>query len=473
LAVASEKQTVALMSLAASAVLTVAKFAVGLLTGSLGILSEAVHSLLDLGATAITYAAVRVSGRPPDHTHHFGHGKIESVAALAETGLLFLTTVWILYEAGRRLLFESVEVEVTWIAVAVIAASIVIDFNRSRALRRVARKHRSEALEADALHFSSDMLSSIVVLAGLGLTWLGYPAADAVAAVGVALFVCLAGWRLGRRTINTLMDAAPEGAAERIAGIARNTDGVLLLDRLRVRPGGGTLFVDIDVLVARTLPFDRVDIIKNRLVADICAAYPEADVSVTASPVQLDDETIFDKVLLVSRRRGLAVHHVTVQHVGDRLSVSFDIEVDGRLRLGEAHDLADSLERSIAGELGTDVEVESHIEPLQIATVAGRDVSDGRRATYLGALSRLAADDGMLTEVHNLRARETEDGVFVTFHCRVDPLASVADVHEGVDRLEHAFRAEMPEVRRVIAHAEPLPARPDRITLIQPPEGTG
>ncbi len=453
-----EKQTVALLSLFASGLLAASKFAVGLLTGSLGILSEAVHSLLDLGATAITYAAVRISDRPPDQTHHFGHGKVESVAALAETGLLFLTSAWIIWEAGKRLLFQEVHVEVTWIAIGVIAASIVIDFNRARALRRVARKHNSEALEADALHFSSDMLSSMVVLAGLGLTWAGYPWADAVAAVGVSIFVCLAGWRLGKRTINTLMDAAPVGAYERIARIANDTDGVLSLDRLRVRPGGATLFVDIDVLIARTLPFDRVKGVQNRLVAAIREAFPEADVSVTAHPVQLDDETIFDKVMLISRRRGLAVHHVTVQHIGERLSVSFDIEVDGRMPLGEAHALADALEQSIAAELGTDVEVESHIEPLQIATLAGRDVPEDRLGAYLDALTRLAPATRMLTEVHNVRARQNEHGVFVTFHCRVDPSTHVDAVHEAVDALEHAFRKEMPEVCRVIAHAEPLGA---------------
>lgn len=456
--VSREKQTVALMSLAASALLTIAKFAVGLLTGSLGILSEAIHSLLDFGATIITYSAVRISDRPPDKTHHFGHGKIEAVAALAETGLLFATCIWIVYEATKRLLVHSVEVEVTWVAVAVIGGSIVIDFNRARALRRVAKKHRSQALEADALHFSSDMWSSTVVLAGLGLTWLGYPQADAIAAIGVAVFVCLAGWRLGKRTIDTLMDAAPDGTYDRISTIAEETDGVLGVNRLRVRPGGAVLFVDIDVDIARTLPFDRVTAIQDHLVSRICDAFPEADVSVTSLPVQLDDETVFDKVMLLSRRRGLAVHHVTIQHVGETLSVSFDIEVDGRMSLGAAHDLADGLETSIADELGSDVEVESHIEPLQIATLAGRDAPEADRSGYQEILTRLAPATRMLNDIHNVRARVTDNGIYVTFHCRVDPAARVEDVHDAVDALENAFRREMPEVRRVIAHAEPLSA---------------
>lgn len=454
----SEKRKVALWSLLASGVLATAKFAVGIMTGSLGIISDAIHSLLDFGATIITFLAIRVSDRPPDRTHHFGHGKVESVAALVETAILFITTGWIVYEAVRRLTAdEGHVVEVGWIAVAVIVASIVIDYNRVRALRRVARKYKSQALEADALNFSTDMFSSVVVLIGLGLTWLGYPEADALAAIGVAAFVCVAAWRLGKRTIDALMDAAPAGAYERIAAIVRDSDGVLGLERLRIRPVGATLFVDLDATVGRTLPLDRVTTIKNGVTEAIRAAFPEADVSFTTHPVVLDDETVFDKVMLIARRRGLAVHHITVQHLGERLSVSFDIEVDGWMPLREAHALADGLERAIAEELGPGVEVESHIEPLQIAALDGRDVEAGRRDAYERALTRLADADGRLAQVHNVRARMNDHGVFVTFHCRVDPAASVEAVHEAVDALEYRFREEAPEVRRVVAHAEPLP----------------
>lgn len=454
----TEKRKVALWSLLASGVLAISKFAVGIMTGSLGIISDAIHSLLDFGATIITYLAIRISDRPPDRTHHFGHGKIESVAALAETALLFVTTGWIVYEAvGRLTGDEHPPVEVGWIAVAVIVASIVIDYNRVRALRRVARKYKSQALEADALNFSTDMLSSAVVLVGLGLTWLGYPEADALAAIGVAMFICVAAWRLGKRTIDALMDAAPAGAYEKIAAIVRDADGILGLERLRIRPVGATLFVDLDATVGRTLPIDRVASIKSAAIDTILAAYPEADVSFTAHPVPLDDETVFDKVMLIARRRGLAVHHVTVQHVAERLSVSFDIEVDGRMPLREAHALADGLEKAIADELGTDVEVESHIEPLHIAALDGRDVEDVRRDDYTALLVSLSETDGRLTQVHNVRARANDHGVFVTFHCRVDPSAPVEAVHAAVDALEYAFREKAPEVCRVIAHAEPLP----------------
>src|SRR5438105_3649581 len=201
----SVKEKVALSSIAASAGLTAAKGAVGLTTGSLAILSEAAHSLLDLAATVMTYFAVRIAGKPADAEHHYGHGKVESVSALLETALLFLLSGIVIWEALQRLFGgHGHAVEATPWAFAVIVASIVIDFARARVLYRVAAETASEALEADALHFGSDMWSSIAVLAGLGGVALGFKWADAAAAIVVALFVCLAGWRLGRRTIDTL-----------------------------------------------------------------------------------------------------------------------------------------------------------------------------------------------------------------------------------------------------------------------------
>jgi len=458
---ASEKQTVALWSLGASFLMASAKLAAGLLTGSLGILSEAAHSLLDFLATVVTYVAIRISDRPPDETHHFGHGKFESVSALTATGLLFLTTAWIVYEAAKRLLTGETHVQVTWWAVAIIAASILIDWNRSRALSSVAKRTSSEALEADALHFSSDMWSSGAVLLGLGVAHAGYEWADPVAALVVAVFVALAGFRLGRRTLNTILDAAPAGASSAIEAVADATPGVLGLKRLRVRPAGGTLFVDADIAVRRTLLLDQADEIKQAFMSAVRSAYPNADVSVTALPVALDDETVFDKVQLIAGARGLAIHHLTVQTVGEKLSVSFDLEVEGRMPLGAAHDVATGLEAAIRAELGDDVEVESHIEPMHTGALDGGNAPDAERRRIEEALASLAGDDEMLSDIHNVRTRENAHGLFVTFHCRVRGGESVERVHEAVDALEARLKRRCPEVRRVIAHAEPL-ERPGR-----------
>ena len=209
-----DKEQVALTSIAASAGLTVAKAAVGVATGSLAILSEAGHSLIDLGATVMTYLAVRISGKPADAEHHYGHGKVESVSALAETALLFLLSGVVIWEATKRLLDQDGHaVEATIWAFGVIGVSIVVDFFRARALSRTAKQTSSHALEADALHFSSDLWGSLAVLIGLAGVRFGLPWADSAAALAVAVLICIAGWRLGRRTIDTLTDVAPEGVA--------------------------------------------------------------------------------------------------------------------------------------------------------------------------------------------------------------------------------------------------------------------
>ena len=452
----TDKHTVALTSIAASAGLTAAKAAVGLATGSLAILSEAAHSLIDLVATVMTYFALRVADMPADAEHHYGHGKVESLSALAETALLFVLSGVVVWEAGRRLLgFEGASVAATPAAFAVMAVSIVVDFVRSRALYRAAAAHRSEALEADALHFGSDMWSSAAVLIGLGGLRLGYAWSDAAAAIVVALFVCLAGWRLGRRTIDTLTDTAPAGAAERIATLARGVTGVVAVARVRARKVGPKLFVDLDVAASRTLPLDRVVVLKSDIAREIVAAMPEVELNAVVSPRALDDETVLDRVMVIARNRGLAVHHVTVQAIGGKLAVSLDLEVDGALTLAAAHEIASGLEGAVRDELGPDVEVESHIEPMLTDRLAGHDAAPARVEAVRAALAALAAERGALRDIHDVRVRETSDGEIVNFHCDVDPAMRIDVVHEKVDDLERGLRRQFPQIKRVIGHAEP------------------
>src|ERR1700728_3037962 len=375
------KERVALGSIAASAGLTAAKAVVGLLTGSPAILSEAGHSLIDLSATVLTFFAVRFSSKPADEEHQYGHGKIESVTALIETGLLFLLTAAVIWEAVQRLIgAQAHAVEATIAAFAVIAGSIAVDFFRARALRRVARETSSEALEADALHFSSDMWSSVAVLIGLAGIALGFSWADAAAAIVVAVFIGVAAFRLGKRTINTLTDAAPEGVSERVTAIARRVPGVVAVERVRARPAGAVLFVELSVGVSRTLPLDRVAAINERLTRTIRTDMPNAEVTITTKPRALDDETVRERVMMIARNRGLAIHHVAVQTVAGRLSISADLEVEGTLPLAAAHDIASRLEEAVRDELGAHVEVETHIEPLPADVLAGRDATPARLA---------------------------------------------------------------------------------------------
>jgi cation diffusion facilitator family transporter len=453
----NEKKAVALSSVFASAAMTIGKFAVGVTTGSLGIISEGLHSLLDLGAAALTYMAVRVSDKPADTEHPYGHGKVESVAALVETGLLFLTCIWILYEAVHRLLKGGKHVvEVTWWSAAVIIVSIIIDISRARALKRVAQKTNSQALEADALHFSSDVLSSAVVLIGLGFVYLGWPKADSFAAIGVSISVCYVGWKLGKRTIDTLIDAAPQGAAQKITEQANTVSGVAEVQRVRVRPAGSVLFVDMEVAVGRGLSQQRVVKIQQEISTVICSEMPEAEVNIFTQPLALDDETLHERIRIIAFNYNVAVHHITVHRANDKPSVSLDLEVDGQKSIQDAHDLATHLEDEIRSDFGGDIEVETHIEPLQTDCSDGEGVMVEEFETIKEHLERLFAESDQLRELHKIRVRQTAEGLIVIFHCRVEPTLTVSEVHKIVDDLECRIRIDHPGIWCVVAHAEPI-----------------
>jgi divalent metal cation (Fe/Co/Zn/Cd) transporter len=299
------------------------------------------------------------------------------------------------------------------------------------------------------------MWSSIAVLVGLGGVALGLQWADSAAALVVALFVCLAGWRLGRRTIDTLTDTAPAGSADTVRRVTSRVRGVVAVDSVRVRPVGDKLFVEVVAAVSRALPLDRVEALKDRVAEAIVAAMPRAEVGVTTAPRALDTESVQERVMVIARNQSLAVHHVTVHDIRGQLSVSLDLEVDRKLALGAAHDIADRLEAGLREELGPEVEVETHIEPLQPPEAAGREAPPERVRAVEITLAEIAAESGMIREIHNVRVRETDEGEIVNFHCRVEPSLSVQAVHEKVDEVERALRGRAPSIKRVIGHAEP------------------
>ncbi len=451
----TEKQAVAVSSMAASALMTVGKFIVGFMTGSLGLISEGLHSFLDFGATVLTFMAVRVSDKPADELHPYGHGKVESVAALAETALLFITSFWIIYEAAHRLISGKIEVRATWWSVAVIVVSIAIDISRARALKRVAEKTKSQALEADALHFSSDVLSSGVVLLGLGMVALGFPKGDPIAAIGVSIFVCHAGWVMGKRTIDTLIDTVPQGATERMAALIGGVQGVAGVARVRVRPAGSMFFVEADIAVGRSLSQDRVAEIRQKITEAIHAQSPEAEVSITTHPLALNDETVHQRVIIIAANHGASVHHITAHHSTGRLSVGFDLEVEGWRSIREAHEIASHLEEDMRVEFGQDTEVETHLEPLQDRGISGEDVDTPELETIKAQLEAFLAETRKLDSLHKVRARKTDVGMIVFFHCRTASDRTVSEIHEIVDSLERRIRQKYPEIFRIIAHVEP------------------
>jgi cation diffusion facilitator family transporter len=453
--VASKKERVAIVSVVASGTLATAKFVVGVAIGSLALISDALHSLIDLGATLVTWFAVRVADRPPDAEHHYGHGKVESVAALAASALLCLVAGGVAVEAVQRLRAGGTLIAFTIVPFVVLGVEMAINAWRARALMRVARETRSEALEADSLHFASDFFGSIPVIIGLLLSAGGYSWGDPAAALVVAVLIAALGFRMARRTIGTLVDTAPEGVADEAAAEIRKVAGVVGIDRVRVRMVGPRHFIDAAVRLPRTFPSDQVALVRTRVQQAVTRLFDDADVTVTTTPVALDNETVLDRIMVIARNRALAVHHVTLHELKDRLAVALDLEVDGKLSLQAAHETADRLEEAIAAELGPGVEVETHIEPLQPKEAQGREAPPERVRAVQIALAELAAQTRTIRDVHNVRVRETDDGEIVNFHCRVDPSLAVQAVHEKVDALERALRERAPSIKRVIGHAEP------------------
>jgi len=448
------KTNVAAISIFASAGMAAAKFAVGIAIGSLALISEALHSSVDVVATVITWLVVRVSDQPADEEHHYGHGKFESLSALFVIALLYVLAGGILVESYSRLREGTPPPTLSAIPFVVLVIDIAVNFWRARALHRTARATRSQALAADALHFASDVLGSIAVIVGLVLTGLGYAWGDSVAAIGVAVMISILGLRLGRSTIETLLDRAPEGASEKAAAAIRSVPGVVGVERVRVRMVGPTHFIDAIAKVPRTYPIDRVEAIKKTAQKAVSEALGDADLTFTAVPVARDNESVRERIMVIARNSGLAVHHVTVHDLGEKLIVGIDLEVDADMELAAAHEVTRVLERDIREDFGEDVEVDTHIEPLEPELPHGTDASPERVETIKAALSRFAAN-GAIHDIHNVRVRDTDAGEVVNFHCRAAPSMSVIKVHENVDEIERALRRAFPTIKRVISHAEP------------------
>jgi cation diffusion facilitator family transporter len=341
--VANIKSRAAAISIAVSAGMAAIKFVVGVSIGSLALISEALHSSVDLVATVITWLVVRISDRPADDEHHYGHGKIESLSALGVIAMLYVLAGGILVQAYAHLREGAAPPTLSAVPFVVLLVDIAVNFWRARALHRAADNTKSQALAADALHFASDVLGSVAVIVGLALSGLGYAWGDAAAAIAVAVVISLLGLRLARSTVETLLDRAPEGASAKATAAIKAVPGVIDVERLRVRMVGPTHFVDAIVQVPRTWPIDRVDEIKRKAQAAVTEALDDADLTFTAAPVARDNESVRERIMVIARNAGLAIHHVTVHDLGEKLTVSIDLEVDGDMALVAAHDIAHDL----------------------------------------------------------------------------------------------------------------------------------
>lgn len=455
-----EKKAVALNSIVAAVGITLLKVVVGVTTGSLGILSEAAHSGLDLVAAAVTYLSVRVSDKPADADHQYGHGKIESFSAFVETGLLLLTCVWIVYEAGKRLFFHSVEIEPTIWAFAVMGISIVVDVWRSRRLRRIADKYDSQALQADALHFSTDIWSSAVVILGLALVMVGRQfqqpwllKADPIAALFVACIVVYVSSRLARQTVDTLLDAAPKGIRNRIIEEVYQVDGVLEVDRVRIRRAGSRYFADVAVAMSRNVTFQKSEQVSNDVATRIRNLLPEADVVVNAVARASHQESLFDRIRAVATRNNLNVHDISVQDLGGSLHVEQHVELDERLSLKDAHDRVTRLENEMKQDVPEISNILTHIES-EPATI---ETSDGlvRSPSLEGRLQAVTENFPEVVDMHDLMFKRVSGRLYLSAHLTMQDDLPLSRVHDIQTAVEGRFRQEVPELFRVLIHPEP------------------
>ncbi|HEV2352325.1 MAG TPA: cation-efflux pump [Terriglobia bacterium] len=458
---AREKTAVALSSLLAATLLTVMKALVGALTGSLGILSEAAHSGLDMVAALVTYLSVRVSDKPADLDHPFGHGKIEHLSAFIETSLLLITCGWIVLEALSRLYFQQSRVKPSVWAIGVMLISIAIDTLRSRALFRVARKFNSQALEADALHFSTDVYSSSVVILGLILVYVAdaknIPVlrnADPIAALVVAAIVVYISMRLGKRTVDALVDAAPQGASDQISKAVSSVPGVLNHERIRVRQSGERLFVDFQVMLESNIPFEHAQSVVKVVEAKVHELFPSADVVIRAAPREPASGDLVARIRSIAHRENFQVHDVTAYDVKGRVNVNLDLELDPGLRLDAAHGQASLLEAEIMKELPEVSEVNIHIEPLT-KRVEPSDVPRLAPRVMEKTLMKIARETPGVLDCHAVEAHQVGPSILVSLHATFDPDLPVTRVHEITDELEFKFRKAFPQIFKVSIHAEP------------------
>jgi len=433
-------------------------------TGSLGVLSEALHSGLDLVAAVITFLSVRVSDEPADEKHPYGHGKFENFSAFVETGLLLLTALFIIYEAFSRLFFHNVHIEPSLTAIVILLVALAIDLTRARTLNKVAKKYNSEAMEADALHFSTDVWSTVVVILGIALVWagnvwhvpwLGY--ADALAGLAVAGVILWVGSQLGRRTLDALLDAAPQGLQNEITNAVRRMDGVLDVERVRVRRAGNRHFVDATVSVARTASLEQVHTLTDAIEKRVGEIVP-SDVVVHAEPRAPRNEHLFEAIRAVAQKLGLAIHDVTAWQDDANLFVELHLEVDENLSLRAAHRRATELEEGIQQLRTGNVQVNIHIEPLG-KHIATPDTREGEmrqlELTVENFLNKLPIEYDELLNCHDVRVRQVEQHILVSCHCTMKSDLPITRIHDVTAALEDRVKEAFPQIFRVTIHPEP------------------
>jgi cation diffusion facilitator family transporter len=498
-----EKIKIALTSIAASFILTIIKLAIGLFTNSLGLLSEALHSGIDVIAAVMTFYAVRMAMKPPDIEHHYGHGKFESLTSLTEVILLFVTAGWIFYEGIERIFFKHVIPEITIFSIIVMATSIVVDLGRSRALFKVAHKYGSQALEADALHFRVDMLTSSIVLGGLAVVYIfGFPNADAYAAITVSALIVYTSLGLGRRTLDVLLDKAPKGVQSQIIESLKGFEGIKNAHKIRIRKIGTETFVDMHIEVPRTFSHDKAHrlatLVQNKIKDEIL---PDSDVIVHVDAVEdAMTETIKDKIRLYASdfpqiknihslylskvidvetdvvhsypQPILSSESVEKENNGDKkkpfaqksLNLYLDVQMENTLSFDDAHNIVDEFEQKINNELPSINKITTHIETENdIDSSLGYEQKEEQTDSHLlNEIKNAALSVNGVIDCKDIALVNLGSDVHITLTIKIKTYSSnnsrnkmsIEEAHDMSTKVQNKI-IEITGAARVVVHKEP------------------
>jgi cation diffusion facilitator family transporter len=450
------KMKAAISSVIAALFLTGLKLIFAIWTGSLGILSEFAHSGLDLIAALVTVFSVKISDKPADKEHQYGYGKVENLSAIAQVLFLLITCGYIIYEAAQRLFFNKpFELEITAWAFVVMFISIAVDISRSRYLKSVAIKTRSQALEADAMHFSTDIWSSSVVIIGLLFAILGISkAADAVAALMVSVFVIYVSYSLVKRAVNQLMDKVPEGIDEEIRNRVITIEGVEKIKSLRVRESGSNTFFDMIISISRTLPFQKAHDIMDKVEDEIKSIRPHSDVVIHSEPIESVSESVIDKVRLIVNSNALKCHDIYSYEIGGKNFVELDVEYSANDNFEDAHSLITKVENEILAQIQSINRINIHIDEPGEVIFQSENVTE----EYKNLIDHIYHIIKSYPEVHNCKdfsIIKAEGKLRISLTCLFPKDFIFSKVHMFVHKIEREIYSISDDISSVMIHAEP------------------
>jgi len=446
----SPQRRTALVSVLAACALITLKVAAGIPSHSLGLLSEAAHSGIDLVAALLTFFAVGVAGRPADPSHAYGHGKAEHLAALAEAAILVVAAVFISWRAVSHLTgLSPTSVHAEWYALLALAVVISVDFSRMLVSLRVGRRYCSAALQANAVHFASDLAGSVAVLGGLLGVRAGWKEADSAAALFVAVLVLAAAARLMRRNVDVLMDRVPSEAHAIASRAIGALEPPVQLRRLRMRQAGGRQFADVVIGVPPGAAVGQGHAAADAVEAAVHDALPESDVVVHVEP-QEDETALRERTLAAAQRvpQVREIHNLSVLRTDAGAEVSLHLKLPADLSLEDAHAVASEVEQTIAESVPEVSSVQTHLEPL---AEPARGTTVERDTGFVEAIVRAATG----AVPRELRFLETDDGLVAFVTLGLDPATTLADAHRRASEVEELIRRERPEIAEVIVHTEP------------------